>query len=160
MKRLSDGLGIVAAAALFGMMTLTFVDVIGRKLLSSSVTGSVELTELMMLALIFVAMPLTSLHAEHVVFDLLDNFLPSSLRPLLQRLSNLICVGLLSGAAWLVYERAVRTAQQGDTTAQLQLPMAPFFYGAAVLLALTGLMHLVLAIRPDAHIPTDGVSGA
>jgi len=41
MKRLEAGLGVVAAAALFAMMALTFVDVIGRKLFDASVPGSV-----------------------------------------------------------------------------------------------------------------------
>ena len=43
-------LGLFAAAALFAMMTLTFVDVVGRKFFDNSIIGSVELTELMMLA--------------------------------------------------------------------------------------------------------------
>ena len=58
MKRLEASLGLVAAIALFAMMALTFADVIGRKLLNASIPGSLEVTELLMLAVIFVALPL------------------------------------------------------------------------------------------------------
>ena len=52
-------LGWIAGASLFGMMALTFVDVLGRKLLDHSIPGSLELTELMMFGVIFAGLPLT-----------------------------------------------------------------------------------------------------
>ena len=39
--------GTLAGAALFAIMVLTFFDVSGRKFLSQSITGSLELTELL-----------------------------------------------------------------------------------------------------------------
>lgn len=142
------------------MMALTFVDVIGRKLLDRSIPGSLELTELMMFGVIFAALPLTSLKGEHVLFDLLDAVLPQTLRRIQGVLSNLICTALLGGGAWLVFVRAARTAEQGDTTAQLHLAMAPGYYAAGVLIALTALMHLVLAFRPPAEVDSGPVAGA
>jgi len=154
MKRLEALLGLVAAAALFAMMALTFADVIGRKLLNASIPGSLEMTELLMLAVIFVALPLTSLHGEHVVFDLLDSLLPARLRKWLHCIANLISAVLVLGAAWLVGLRAARTAEGGDVTSQLQFSVAPFHYAVAALLLITALVHLALAARavpdPDA----------
>lgn len=141
-------LGWGVALALFGMMIITFCDVIGRKFLGSSIPGVVELTELLMLALIFLGLPLCSLRSEHVVFDLLDKFLPQFLAKHLHFISHAVCVLLLAGATWLVWERAVRTLSQGDITAQLQIPLAPFYYGTAILLGVTSLVHLYLAITP------------
>ena len=40
--------GIVAASTLFAIMVLTFFDVSGRKLLSQSIPGSLEITEMLM----------------------------------------------------------------------------------------------------------------
>lgn len=147
-RALEKGLGYVAAVALFAMMLLTFADVVGRKFIAS-IPGSLEITELLMLVVIFVGLPLASLKGEHVFFDLLDQFLPERLRHLQARLANAICAVLLVGAAWLVLVRAGRTADQGDITAQLQIPIAPFQYLAAALLLLTAVMHgyLILAGR-------------
>jgi TRAP-type C4-dicarboxylate transport system permease small subunit len=153
-------LGWIAGASLFGMMALTFVDVLGRKLFDHSIPGSLEVTELLMFGVIFAGLPLTSLRGEHVLFDLLDHLLPQALRSIQGALSNLICTALLSGGAWLVFVRAGRTADQGDTTAQLQLPMAPWYYAAGVLILLTALMHLFLAFRPPAETEDDPTAGA
>ena len=68
--------GALAAVALFCIMTLTFFDVGGRKLASTSIPGSLELTELLMVVVIFAALPLVSIRREHVVFDSLDHVLP------------------------------------------------------------------------------------
>lgn len=151
MKRLEATLGLVAAVALFAMMALTFADVIGRKLLNASIPGSLEVTELLMLAVIFVALPLTSLHGEHVVFDLLESMLPARLLTWQHRIANLVCVALLLGSTWLVTLRAGRTLQEGDVTAQLGIPLAPIHYAVALLLLLTAAMHLVLALRATPH---------
>jgi len=161
MRKLETTLGIVAALALFAMMALTVADVIGRKLVDASIPGSLELTELLMLAVIFVALPLTSLRGEHVVFDLLETVLPAGLRAWQHRIANLVCVALLLGAAWLVFERAQRTLEQGDVTAQFGIALAPFHYAVALLLALTAFMHLILAARASAksdafHVPPVG----
>jgi TRAP-type C4-dicarboxylate transport system permease small subunit len=151
MKQLERVLGVVAAIALFGMMAITFADVIGRKLVGTSITGSVEITELLMLVLIFVAIPLTSLHGEHIVFDLLDPLLPRGVKTLQHRLANLVCTSVLIGAAWLVWGRAQRSAEYGDTTAQLGIGLANFYFLTAALLVLCAVMHLTLAVRasPD-----------
>lgn len=151
-RLLERWLGLAAGASLFGMMALTFVDVLGRKLLDRSLPGGLELTELLMLGVIFAGLPLTSLRGEHVIFDLLDRYLPEFLRGLQGMVSNLICAGLLAGGAWLVHARANRTALEGDTTAQLLLPMSPFFHAVSVLLLVTAIMHVVLAFRP---VPMD-----
>ena len=61
MQRLQSLVSTVAALALFAMMVLTFADVVGRKLLGDSIPGAVELTELCMLVMIFMALPLASI---------------------------------------------------------------------------------------------------
>jgi TRAP-type C4-dicarboxylate transport system permease small subunit len=114
----------------------------------------------MMFGVIFAGLPLTSLRGEHVTFDLLDHLLPEALRAIQGMLSNLICTALLAGGAWLVFVRAGRTMEQGDTTAQLQLALGPWYYAAGVLIALTALMHLVLAFRPRAEAEDTPAAGA
>lgn len=139
-------LGSLAGLALFAMMTLTFVDVVGRKLFAHSLIGSVEMTEMLMLALIFAAMPLASLAGEHVIFDLLDSVLPAPIKRWQPIVSNFICTGLLGVAAWFVFNRALRTQSMGDITAQLLVPVAPFHFAAATLLVVCALVHLYLAL--------------
>ncbi len=143
--------GALAAAALFAIMLLTLVDVSGRKLLSHSVPGSLELTELLMVLVIFAALPLVSLRGEHVVFDSLDALLPRWLQRVQQALVDGICLCLLWGLAWLMWEKAGQMMEYGDVTAQLKLPLGPFVYLMSLLCGLAGLVHGMLMLRPVAH---------
>ena len=111
--------------------------------MSTSLTGSLELTELLMVIVIFAALPLVSIRREHVVFDSLDHILPAGLRKLQSMLVNLVCGALLMALAWLMWRTAGEFAQTGETTAQLKLLKAPFIYGMSVLCGLTGLVHLL-----------------
>lgn len=144
---LRRALGALAGLALFAMMLLTVVDVFGRKFVGESLVGSLELTELAMLALIFCALPLASLAGEHVVLDMLDSVLPEKLQRWQHVVSNLICTVLMGSVGWFLFERAARTGSMGDETAQLAIPIAPFHNAAAVLVVVTALMHLTLALR-------------
>ena len=157
MKRLFDGLcGLLAAVALFAIMGLTLADVLGRKLLNHSITGSLELTELLMVAVIFAGLPLVSLRGEHIVFDSLDSLMGSTARKLVKMVVNLLCAAAMLGLAWLMWRTGNDFASSGETTAQLRIPKYPFIYGMSVLCAVTGLVHVANAVSPP---PQDDVEG-
>jgi TRAP-type C4-dicarboxylate transport system permease small subunit len=151
MKRIVSAVNLVAALALFAMMLLTFADVVGRKLLGDSIVGAVELTELAMLVMIFLALPLASLASEHIVFDLTDRYLPPRLLHLQMALAHLVSAGVFSGAAWLVWVKSGRTYDMGDVTARLEIGLGPFHRLVAVMLLLTALIHLALIVREWRH---------
>jgi hypothetical protein len=50
-----------------------------------------------------------------------------------------------------MWNMAGSRAADGETTAQLKLPIAPFVYGMSVLCALTAVVHLMLMLKPVAH---------
>ncbi len=145
MKKMLETLcGLLAGIALFAIMVLTFLDVGGRKLLANSITGSLELTELLMVVVIFGALPLVSERGEHVVFDSLDPYLPETIKKIQRALVHLLCGVALLGLGWLMWQTGADFLQTGETTAQLQILKAPFIYGMGVLCAFTGLIHLTL----------------
>jgi TRAP-type C4-dicarboxylate transport system permease small subunit len=140
--------GLLSGVALFAIMALTFLDVLGRKLASNSIPGSLELTELLMVVVIFGALPLVSRRGEHVEFDSLDPYLPPWLRRAQAVFVHLLCAAVLLALGWLMWRTGGQFAETGETTAQLKIAKAPFIYGMGVLCALTGLVHLALAPRP------------
>jgi TRAP-type transport system small permease protein len=143
--------GLLAAIALFAIMALTLFDVGGRKLADASIPGSLEVTELLLVVVIFAGLPLVSLKGEHVVFDSLDPLWPPALRRAQQALVDLLCAALLLGVAWVMWVKAGQMVEYGDTTAQLTLPLGPFVYGMAVLCGVTALVHLLLMVQPTEH---------
>ncbi len=152
--------GLLAAAALFAIMWLTLVDVTGRKFFNHSVPGGLELTEMLMVMVIFGALPLVSRRGEHVVFDSLDKLVPERLKSLQQRLVHTICAGLFGLLAWLLTTRAERFAEYSEVTVHLQWPMAPVAWVMAALLALTALVHVAFVVWPQAAgAPVGGTTG-
>jgi TRAP-type C4-dicarboxylate transport system permease small subunit len=138
--------GSLAAAALLAIMLLTTADVAGRKFFAASIPGSLELTELLMVAVIFAGLPLVSLQREHVVFDTLDARLPPWLLRAQRAVIDGLCAAALAGLAGLLWVKAGQMASYGDTTAQLKLPVWPFVGAMAALCAVTAAVHLALAL--------------
>ena len=144
--------GAMCAAALFAIMSLTFFDVIGRKAVSQSIPGSLELTELLMVMVIFAALPLVSERGEHVVFDSLDSFLPNWLSQLQQAFIHLVCGAAMLALAYLMWRTGKQFAQNGDVSAQLHIAKAPFIYGMSIFCAITGVLHFGLIVKPHAAL--------
>jgi TRAP-type transport system small permease protein len=145
---LDRALGAAAAVLLFGLMTLTTADVIGRYIFNWPLRGAFEITELLLLALIFAGLPLASRSDEHVTLDFVDMLLGARGRQLLRRAIDLVCGVIILGLAWRVWVKAGKIASYGDTTEVLRLPVGPFVYFMAAMVAITGVVHLVKVLLP------------
>ena len=151
--------GLLSGLALFSIMALTFFDVVGRKLMDHSIPGSLELTELLMVVVIFGALPLVSLRGEHVEFDSLDNYLPAGVQRMQRAAVNLVCGLALLALGWLMWKTGNQFLETGETTAQLKFLKAPFVYLMGLMCAITGLVHLALTVRPPrARAEGEGVA--
>src|SRR5262245_23226235 len=145
---LDRGLGAAAALLLFCLMVLTTIDVVGRYIFNWPIRGAFETTELLLLALIFAGLPLASRADEHVTLDFIDMALSERGRLLLRRFVDLVCGLLFLGLAYRVWIKAGKIAGYGDTTEVLRVPVGPFVYFMAIMVALTGLVHLGKVIFP------------
>ncbi len=142
-KRRADvALGAAAAGILLAMMALTVVDVVARYVFSRPVRGAFEVTELMLLVLIFAGLPLVSFSDEHAVMDFIDRLLGSRGQRWLERLVQAACAAFMFLLAWLVWRKADRIWAYRDTTDVLRIVYGPFVYFMAITLGLAGLIHL------------------
>jgi TRAP-type transport system small permease protein len=62
----------LGALTLFALMMVTCIDVIGRYVFNSPLTGSTELTEIAVGIVVFSVLPILSWRNDHIVVDLLD----------------------------------------------------------------------------------------
>ena len=150
-KFIEASCSLLAALALFGIMWLTLFDVSGRKLLSESIPGSLELTELLMVVVIFAGLPLVSLRGEHVVFDSLDAFMPAGLLRAQRALIDGLCALALGWVGWLMWVKGSQMLEYGDKTQQLGLTLGWFVHLMSVLLFIVAAVHLLLMFAPTAH---------
>jgi TRAP-type C4-dicarboxylate transport system permease small subunit len=144
-RRADAALGIAASAILFCMMTLTFVDVVLRYVFNRPLRGAFEVTELMLLVLIFAGLPLVTHAGEHVTMDLIDRWLSARQRQALGRLMEAISAALMFVLTWLMWIKAQRIAAYGDTTDVLRILVGPFVYFMVAMILLSGLIHLYRA---------------
>jgi TRAP-type C4-dicarboxylate transport system permease small subunit len=142
-KRHADALlGVAASAILFSMMALTVVDVVARYVFSRPLRGAFEVTELMLLVLIFAGLPLASFSDEHAVMDFVDKLLgPRGQRRLIATVQA-VNAAFMFGLTWQVWKKADKIWAYRDATDVLRIVYGPFVYFMAVTLALAGLIHL------------------
>ena len=147
-KALELACAFVSALALFAIMFLTFFDVLGRKFADHSIPGSLEMTEMLMVVVIFASLPLVSLRGEHVLFDSLDPYLPDRVLRAQKAVVHAVLAVLMLALAVLMWKTGGDFAASGETTAQLLIPKAPFIYGMALMCGLAGLVHAGLVLQP------------
>ena len=147
-QRADAVLGVAASAILFCMMTLTFVDVVLRYVFNRPLRGAFEVTELMLLVLIFAGLPLVSHADEHVTMDFIDRLLRARARDVLKRAVHAGCAALMFFLTWLMWLKAGTIAGYGDTTDVLRILVGPFVYFMAAMIALSGLIHLYKSLVP------------
>jgi TRAP-type C4-dicarboxylate transport system permease small subunit len=140
------GLGGVAAAILLGMMALTFVDVVARYVFNRPLSGAFEVTELLLLVLIFAGLPLVAAADEHAVMDFVDRALGERGQRALHRAVQGGCAGVMFLLAGLVWRKADRIWAYRDATDVLRIVYGPFVYAMAIMIGLTAAIHLYKAV--------------
>jgi TRAP-type C4-dicarboxylate transport system permease small subunit len=141
-RRVEALLGVAASIILLAMMVLTTVDVVARYVFNRPLRGAFEVTELLLLVLIFAGLPLVSFTIEHAVMDFSDRVLGRRALRGLQGGVELVSAVLMFGLAWLVWGKADRIWAYRDATDVLRILYGPFVYFMALTLALAGLIHL------------------
>jgi TRAP-type transport system small permease protein len=129
------------------MMSITFVDVVARYVFNRPLRGAFEITELLLLVLIFGGLPLVSHADEHVTMDFIDGLLSARGRELWQRGVQVVSAALMFLLTWLVWIKGNRISAYGDATDVLRIVYGPFVYFMALMIALAGLIHLFKAFE-------------
>ena len=145
-RRVEGLLGVAASAILMAMMLLTFIDVVARYVFRRPVRGAFEVTELMLLVLIFAGLPLVSFTDEHAVMDFVDRVLGGRALRGLERLVQAVNAVFMFLLAWLTWLKADRIWAYRDSTDVLRIVYGPFVYFMAATIALTALIHLVKVV--------------
>ncbi len=137
----------ILALALFMMMIVTFVDVVGRYAFNSPLSGAKELTELLLMVVVFGAAPLVTAANEHITTTLFDEISSNSMRRSravsISAISAVAC-GVLSWQCWVQGHLA---AGLNARTPLLDVPTAPFIYFMSAMSAACALILLVMTVQ-------------
>lgn len=140
-------LSALLALAMFAMMALTFVDVIGRYILARPVPGSSELVQVLMAIVIAAGLPLVTLSREHISIGLLAGFFRGRGRWLLDASIMVATIALLAFLAYCLWGQAAALHRARMGTTFLGIPIAPVAFMLSAMVAITSLIEAVHLYR-------------
>ncbi|MDE0335922.1 MAG: TRAP transporter small permease [Defluviicoccus sp.] len=164
--RAASRLAWLSAATLASMTLLTFVDVLGRELLSAPITAKVEATELLMGLTVFLAIGLTTFLRGHTRVDIVISHLPPRWQAGFDSVTYAVSLLFVALICWRLGELAAVQRNNGNLTQIWEIPLWP----VTVVMVLCSLvmfaalaMQWIRAIRiaagtaaPDAAHPPSG----
>jgi TRAP-type transport system small permease protein len=125
-RPLSTYLSYIGNVALAGMMLLTTTDVIGRYFFNAPVLGAYEITEYLMLIMVFSFLARAQSAKVHINVDIVFNRLPAGLRNFLQRFNHLVCLLMMILVTWMSILRVFELRKTGEASVLLKIPDYPF----------------------------------
>jgi TRAP-type C4-dicarboxylate transport system permease small subunit len=148
--RVTTWLARIAALILAVLAVVTFCDVIGRYFFNAPFTFTVEMTELAMGLIVYLAVGLTTQDNEHISVDFVTLRLSEWMRALFSIITNILAFAFLSVMIWRLWLQAGALLAKGDVTQVWRISIWPIAFVMAFggLFLLTGvLLQLVNAIR-------------
>jgi len=145
-RAVTNASNAVGVSLLLAMMFLLTADVTLRYAVNRPIAGSLELTEFMMAAVVFLGLAYAQAQRAHVRVDLIVTRLPRRPQAALDSITLLLSILLYAFIAWKGYERAVELLQKGLVSDLLRIPHFPFRILVAIGAALLCL-ELVLTLR-------------
>jgi TRAP-type C4-dicarboxylate transport system permease small subunit len=125
-RYLSTYLSYIGNIALVAMMFLTTADVVGRYFFNAPVLGAYEMTEYLMLIMVFSFLAFAQAEKSHICVDIVFNRLPSKLRGILERFNHIACLVMMAMVTWMGGGHVMDIKASGEESLLLKLPDYPF----------------------------------
>jgi TRAP-type C4-dicarboxylate transport system permease small subunit len=143
LNRLIWALTLCAAFLVFVLMMLTVADVVGR-IFRAPVEGAYDITKYSLGVLLFTALPAVTAADRHLTVDLFLYLISERQKRALRAVSSFFAAFVLGIFAWQLWEQGLSKAEAGQTLSTLNIPVAPFAYGLAIL---SGVSCLVATMK-------------
>jgi TRAP-type C4-dicarboxylate transport system permease small subunit len=140
----------VAVAALALLAAVTVTDVAGRYLLNKPLLGAIEMSEFLMVFLSFGGLALAELRSGHITVDFFIGALPARASALLEAAGALLGIVFWGFVAWRAAVHAGRVWEVGEVSANLIVPIWPFYLAVTAgcgLLAIALIGRVIRCVR-------------
>lgn len=129
---------------LFILMWLTCLDIVGRELFNKPITGTYELTGLMMVVIVFLSLSITQYYQEHIDITFLSDKLSPKAQAILSMVVYLVCFLFLIVLVWQFILYAQKLWQGNYISSDLRIPFSPF-----AIIASLGMIIFALSLLRD-----------
>ena len=103
-RAVNKGLHYVAGALIAVLMLFTVYNILGRWLFGAPLRGTVELTQLVMIGVVYLGLAYAQHHDDHISVDLLYQRVGRRGRAVLDGLSAVLSIVILALIAWRLYQ--------------------------------------------------------
>ena len=146
---LSRLLAYVSTIMLGLMMLLTVVDVFMRYVVNAPITGATEVSELMMVILVFPGLAWIALDRSHIRVDLLVVRWPRRVQLVVEIVTLLLALGTFVIITW---QSLLESVEVKAATSLLEVPESPFHWIMTLGLAMLCLAIVSLVIQNSVAI--------
>ena len=122
----------IGCLALLMMMGVTVVDVAGRFIFNSPILGSFEITQYLIVVMVFSFIGYAQAEKWHVNVDILVNIFSGKTQSLINLFNCSISLVLMILIAWMGFEKALESLATGDKPMNLPIPQYPFVFFLAL----------------------------
>lgn len=140
---LARRLDMIAATAVFAMMSLTCVDVFLRYFFRMPIPGTYEIVALLGVAAVSFAMAHTLAERGHVAVSLVVQLFPKWLQDIIEGIISIFGIILFGLIAWQSVLYGMDCQRAGEVSMTLELPFYPIIYGVALSAMVVCLVLLV-----------------
>ena len=148
LKQISGWLAGFACLVLLLVMSITFVDVIGRYFFNSPVTFAVELIQLGMGLLVLFGLAVTTLERGHIAVDVIESMVPKFFRKILASIAAICGACFISIISWRLWDRGMKFLDDGLATDILFLPVWPWVLLMAIAAAVAAVVAVFQVFTP------------
>lgn len=131
-NKIFDYAAIISGLILFSLAILTFCDVFGRRFLNSPVTGTIELVEIGMALVAFLAMPRAFFLNANVSADFINNLNLGIFKTYLIILKFILMTSIMSLMAYSTTLTSYKFMKNQRVTIDLELYFYPFYFVCSI----------------------------
>lgn len=139
----------LAGAALLAFLFLTVADISGRTMFNRPVSGTVEITSLALVVVVYTALARSEDMGDHITIDLIYERVGKRAKFFLDIISDLLTIVIVTLISFQLYQFGLRNLDSGAETPVLDWPFWPFVFVASLgagLYALSTVMRVVLRL--------------
>lgn len=148
--RINQVIGTCGIVVIIALTLMTVADIIMRRFFSMPFSFSFEVTQLMLVVIVFCSIPYSTNKMRHVSIEVLVNTFPEKLNRRMAIFGDFFCVAVLAAICWQCIDKGFRSYNIGTMTGELEIPLYPFYFfvalGAAIA-CISLLINLILSLK-------------
>ena len=131
-RKISSWAEWIGFGAIFLMVALTCVDVVGAKLFRTPVFGALDVMMLAQLIAVSFAGAMAQITGRHVQVEFFMILFPRRVQGVVDAIINVLCLGFFVVVVWRLFVYGHYIQVGGEQTMTARIPMFPFAYASGV----------------------------